>query len=336
MTAIGPLEGITVVEIGDDLGLAFCAKYLAALGADVVLASDGPRLSGELPSVRDYVDHGKRVLQRVDVDSDRADVLLGGSAPTEASPSARQVRVTSSDYGEVGPRASWRGTELTLQAAGGLAALVGERDREPLQLGGHQVAYSRGCLAFTGVMTALAERDRTGTGQDVAVSGLETVAYLEWKGRVYHQAGTSLRRGERSGPMVIRCADGEFGFYYRAADWPQIIEALPDDRLRAPEFATHPERIAHRAQLAALLEEIVGSWPRSRLYDLLQGVGVPVGTVCSAADLLDSPQYEARALMVAGPAAGDRMPSIAVEFNGHRPVPATSAIRTPNLQESPS
>ncbi|MEU6578826.1 CoA transferase [Streptomyces sp. NPDC046805] len=318
MTGVAPLTGIRVVELSDDVGLAFCGKYLAALGAEVTVAA--PRSFGG--ALRDYLDHGKHTAAADTAAVEEADVVLLGRASAPGPRPARQIRVLSSDLGENGPRSDWQGTELTLQAAGGLLAVVGENDREPLQLGGHQVAYSLGTLAFTGVMTALAERDRSGEGQDVTLSGLETVAYLEWKGRVYQQAGSPLSRGDRSGPIVLRCADGHFGFYYRAQDWPHILEVFPDERLRAPEFATHPDRIAHGVLFKEALESVVGSLTKDELYARLQSVGVPAGPVCTPQDLITSPQYQARGLMVEGPGGQGVMPAVAVEFNGRRPQPA--------------
>jgi crotonobetainyl-CoA:carnitine CoA-transferase CaiB-like acyl-CoA transferase len=81
-------------------------------------------------------------------------------------------------------------------------------------LGGHQAAYSTGIQAFTTAVIALHDRDRTGAGQEVRTSYLESLAYLERKGGVYFQAdGTLLGRGQSTGPLVLPASDGYLAFY---------------------------------------------------------------------------------------------------------------------------
>jgi crotonobetainyl-CoA:carnitine CoA-transferase CaiB-like acyl-CoA transferase len=321
-----PLSGLRVLELSDDIALAFCGKYLAALGAEVTLSTPGLGFRQVPDAMSDYLDHGKLVGASEGEHADY-DIVLETASTALGSRSQEQIRVLISDFGTVGPDAGWKGTELTLQAAGGLLALVGDRNREPLQLGGHQVAYSAGSLAFTGAMTALAERDRSGVGQDVIVSGLETVAYLEWKGRVYDQVGTPLSRGERSGPMIVHCSDGHFGFYYRSTDWKGVLSVFDDERLRAPEFADHPSRIRHRDALKQILESILVSWTKDDLYRALQAAGVPAGPVCTPTDLMQSPQYRHRDFLVPGPGGGV-MPALPVRLNGRRPEPKPTADAT--------
>lgn len=326
-TVTSPLAGLTVVEYGDDLAAAYCGKHFADLGAVVLLARD-EHLGEESAALRAYVDGAKvpmrEVPDHVDVaivprgvdDADRAagDAAAGGAAT---------VTVHISDFGETGPQASWKGGELVAQASSGLMSLIGDPARSPLALGGHQIDDSTGWMAFTGAQIALIAVDlgNAQAGQHVRISRLEAAAYLEWKGRVYAQAGNELIRGERSGPLVIRCADGWFGFYYRAGDWDRVLTVLDDDALRQPPFDTHEGRLAHPAELVAVIESLVAERTQAELYRLLQGVGVPAGPVMGVEQLVRCEQYAARGFLekvhVDGVAA--LQPAPPVTFNGLRP-----------------
>ena len=73
---------------------------------------------------------------------------------------------------------------------------------------------------------------RHGTGQSVDVSAVRTGAYLDWKSQIYYAAeGKILQRGSKSGPLVLTCADGFVGFYYRDEEWPAVQRLMGDPRL---------------------------------------------------------------------------------------------------------
>lgn len=315
-----PLAGLVVVETGSDLALAMCGKYLAALGAFVV-TTESNRLIEFDDAVRQYVDAGKVFSTESCL---APDILL--TTDTRSSRPPRTVRVIVSDNGLIGPQSSWLGGDLVAQASSGLLALMGEPGRAPLKLGGHQIDYSTGLAAFTSAMIALTARDAdpAGLGQDVQLSRLETAAYIEWKGRVYSQVGNVLTRGEASGPIVTRCQDGYFGFYYRAADWPAVLSVFPSERLREAPFDTHAGRVEQREALAALLSELSAELSSGELYRQLQALGVPAGPVYGADTLLTSPQYLHRSYLVPND-SGAREPALPVEFNGIRPTPKGQA-----------
>jgi crotonobetainyl-CoA:carnitine CoA-transferase CaiB-like acyl-CoA transferase len=315
-TVAAPLAGLTVVEYGDDLAAAYCGKHFADLGAVVLLARES-RLRDETAALRVYVDGAKKPLCDV---PDRIDVAI---VPRGAKGVAAAVTVHISDFGETGPQASWRGGEIVSQAASGLMSLIGDLDGAPLALGGHQIDNATGWMAFTGAQIALTAIDlgNAPQGQNVRISRLEVGAYIEWKGRVYAQAGNELMRGERSGPLVVRCADGWFGLYYRAQDWDRVLTVLDDDALRRTPFDTHHGRLTHSAELATVIESLVEGLSQTELYRALQNAGVPAGPVMTAGQLIDSEQYAARHFMVPvyvdGVAAVQPAPP--VTFNGKRP-----------------
>ncbi|MBV8817263.1 MAG: CoA transferase, partial [Acidobacteriaceae bacterium] len=179
-----------------------------------------------------------------------------------------------------------------------------------------------GMQLFTAIMIALHERERSGLGQFVRTSYFETVAFLEWKGATFYQAdGTILARGKSTGPMILPTCDGHIAFFYRDVDWPQVIELFGDDRLRNPKFDTIKGRISHEPELRAIFEEHARNLGKHKLYHHAQALGIPVGSVETIQDLLESEQYAARRFLdERNPADGDgcTQPSLPFTFNGRR------------------
>jgi hypothetical protein len=98
-------------------------------------------------------------------------------------------------------------SEFTILALGGLLHMVGEPERKPLRLGGHQASYAAGLTAFTGLTAALAARDAGHTAPAVRVSLAEVMQWVNWKaasgrGSVGHLARPrgQERRNSRSCP----------------------------------------------------------------------------------------------------------------------------------------
>ncbi|SHN47922.1 CoA transferase [Cryptosporangium aurantiacum] len=328
MTAVRPLGGLAVAELDSSLALAFCGKYLAGLGADVT--AYGPRLADYDNAVRDYVDDGKRMSTdpRPTGSLGDYDIVLASDVPSGLPDHVVVVVVT--DQGRTGPQSTLPGGDFLAQARSGLMSLVGVPDQAPLALGGHQIEYSAGLAAFTGAMVALHQRDKDGRGQVVETSLLEVAAYIEWKGRMYHQVGNVLTRGDRSGPIITECSDGQFGFYYRATDWPAILRVFGSERLDDPRFAGHPERVRHSRELVEVINELSAGLTRDELYHRLQAVGVPAGPIYTPTDLLRSEQYRQRGFLVPLDSAGPEslQPALPVTFNGARSAAPYQAVTT--------
>lgn len=341
----GPLSGLSVVELGDDVAVALTGKLLGALGAAVTrfepetgfatrsrapLGPDGTSL------LFTYLNSGKTIQESASVDSGAsslirsAEIVIGAhqnfvSEGMEVESFGRGGKIVTviSGWGEQGPRVGDPCSDLVAQAAGGLINLVGDRDRHPLALAGHQAAYSTGMQAFTGTMIALHHHDKTGEGQVVRTSYFETMAYLEWKGATYYQAnGVVLSRGRSSGPVILRAQDGHVAFYYRDTDWAQVVSLFPDARLASPKFASATGRIEHEAELALVLSECSGTWTKEALYHAAQARGIPVGSVELISDLLSSEQYFDQKFFESASIPGvpsAKQPGLPFTFGGQRP-----------------
>jgi crotonobetainyl-CoA:carnitine CoA-transferase CaiB-like acyl-CoA transferase len=312
-----------------------CGKLLAELGASVSIVGGGSETrfgTGRLARATSlFLDRGKGRVTAAELDEliGETDVLLA----SDVVPGADAWRETASQlilahftkWGEQGPKAECPSSELVAQAAGGLLALLGDSKREPLMLAGRQAAYSAGFLGFTAVMAALAHRDhlvrqgRAAQGQRIELSDLEAIAFLEWKGPVYYQAGGALvPRGRENGPLVLPCADGHFACFYSPPDWPALVEmfgsppALADER-----FATPAGRVSGEAELRAILSDLTRNRTKHELYHMAQARGVPAGAVETIADLRASPQYAATGFL--RPLSAGCEPLLPFTFNGIRP-----------------
>ena len=218
-------------------------------------------------------------------------------------------------------------TDTAVLAASGILDLVGDPDRPPIPLGGHQASYVAGLAAFSGLVAALAAVERGAPPQTVSVSALEACLWSNWKSyaeRLY-MGTTPTRMGAASEWHVLPCADGFATFIYLEKDWPAVVRYIGEARLGAPPFDTRAGRRAHMADVLA----IVGPWYRTRtraqIFARAKETGLPISPVISVPELAHDAQYAALhflgapATPMAAPAA--RVPSLPTTWDGARLVP---------------
>jgi crotonobetainyl-CoA:carnitine CoA-transferase CaiB-like acyl-CoA transferase len=218
----------------------------------------------------------------------------------------RLVYCSVTGYGRTGPYAERPGYDYMGQAMGGIMSVTGEPDGEPMKYG---VAIADLTTAMTGcsaVLAAIHHRERTGQGQRVDLSLLETVV-----GWLIHLATDYFATGElppRIGNghsslvpyQVFKASDRYFAFgalnERQFRDFSRVLghEEWPDD----PRFANNPARVAHRAELTALIEEILPTRTASEWVEALLAVGVPAGPVNSVAEVFEDPQVLARNMRI--------------------------------------
>jgi len=237
----GPLEGITVVELGGFISAAYAARCLADLGARVIKVEppdgDPARRHGPFPG---GVPHPERsglycllntnklgVTLGLSEPGDRlklarlldeADVLVENLHPGEAraaelSPAetARRhpalIHCSVTTFGHRGPWSGHRGHALQAGAAGGAAVVIGEPGRAPLPLPCSQPDFQAGINAAAGAVLALLARRRVGRGQHVDVASADVMAFYGGiTSPLYTATGLAWRRaGHR--------ASGSGGFY---------------------------------------------------------------------------------------------------------------------------
>src|SRR6195256_1465936 len=313
-----PLARFTIVEANDAdvplclrLATSLAAKIAADLGADVLkieppggdpvrsappfLPQGGSALFQFLnTSKRSLVldlktDAGRASLARL---LDKADACLF-EEPASVAPLLRASRATPI---EIAARAV---SGLVIRALGGRMHMVGEPERKPLRLAGHQASYAAGLTAFTGLAAALAARDAGQKAPTVRGSLAEVLQWVNWKAASGAQAsGVSPgREGRNSEFQIVPCRDGHVAVVYTVTQWPATRALIGDRRLKDPKFVTRASRRKHIAELYDIITPWFADKTRAEIQHAAQSKGVPFGPIFSPAELLDSEQYVTRSFL---------------------------------------
>ncbi|WP_055697275.1 CaiB/BaiF CoA transferase family protein [Streptomyces silaceus] len=333
----GALAGLRVLDLSRVLAGPYCAQMLADHGADVIKveppAGDETRGWGPpfvAPGTSAYYRNLNRAKKNVVVDlsvpegRDILDTLLRDTdvlvenfkAGTLAKwgcsddelrrrfPALIHCRITG--FGTDGPLGGQPGYDAVLQAYGGLMSVNGEPDGAPLRVGVPVVDQVTGILAFSGILLALHERHRSGVGQLIDCTLLDTaVSLLHPHSASWLADGTVPRRTGSAHPSIAPYDS------FAAADGPLFVAVGNDRQFRAltdvlgvpeladdPRFRTNPDRVRHREELRAALEKALAARPRAELAALLTEQGVPASPVHDVAEALTAPQVRHRGLVV--------------------------------------
>ena len=228
----------------------------------------------------------------------RADVLVENFRPGTLDPiglgyadvAARHpslIYVSIPGFGQTGPRRNEAGYDAVAQAEGGLMSITGDADGSPVRVGVAIADIAAGMFAFQGMLAALIVRGKTGRGQQVDVSLLDSVAAL-----LTDQAGRYFATGEipgRTGNCHVTIAPWDT---YDAADgvlvlavgngpqWQRLCAVLTAVDLAADRrFDTNAGRVEHYASLRAVLAPIVKRWALDPLVAMLRAADVPCGAI---------------------------------------------------------
>ena len=332
---LAPLAGTTILEaVGEAsaLGLRLAAgltgRIAADLGAEVIkLEPPGgdslrrlPPLLGTTGALFAFLNAGKRSVvlssdEAVGRLASRCDGLLADSAGPAAT---SRVTALFSMLGTQTPPGT-PATEFTVMALGGLLNMIGEPDREPLRLGGHQAAYAAGLAGFTGLVAALCAGD--GVAETVRVSMLECVIWLNWKNLA--SAATSGvapgRLGDLAEWQVVRCADGFVALVYQDGDWPLFCRVVDDPRLADPALAERGARLARAREIGEIVESRFAALTRAQLREMALARRLPLGPVWSPEDIARDPHTLARDFLALVRLPDGRtvpMPRLPVRWNG--------------------
>jgi succinyl-CoA:(S)-malate CoA-transferase subunit B len=227
---------------------------------------------------------------------------LGWDALSAVRPSLVMVRVSA--YGQTGPSRDRPGFGRIAAAVGGLSYVSGYPDRPPVSPGTPTVPdYLAGVFAAVGALTALRHAERTGQGQVVDVGLYEPVLrILDDAIAVYGGTGHVRERIGSGTESVVphnhyRARDGRFIAIACTNDrmFTRLLRALGRDELsRDPRMATGGARLAHRAEVDALVADWVGARDAEAALAALAVEEVPSALVMSVRDLFEDAQVRER------------------------------------------
>jgi formyl-CoA transferase len=313
----GPLAGVTVLEVGAFMAAPFATMQLADLGARVLkvenptggdpVRATGPFLDGESsPFIRlnrnkesvalDLKSpEGKQAFLRL---AARADVLVenlrpgamtglgfGYEAIREVNP--RIVYASASGWGQDGPLAALPGLDIMAQARGGLMSITGTPDGDPVKIGVPICDLVCALYVALGVTAALKERDRSGEGQYLDVSLLESgVSFAIWEAGKYFATGEVGRplgsAHQSTAPyQALGTADGYITVgAVTPKTWKSFcatlgLDGLVDDPRYTESFSRH----AHRDTLIPAIEAVTTTRTTDDLVTALDAAGVPCAPI---------------------------------------------------------
>ena len=337
----GPLDGLTVIEMGTLIAGPFCGQILGDFGATVIKiedpkAGDPMRQWGRsLPKGHSpwwpVIGRNKRSVTldlRTSEGQDIARRLIGGADVLVENfrPGALEkwglgyerlsvdnpglVMARVSGFGHTGPYASRAGYALIGEAMGGLRYITGEPDRAPARAGISVGDSLAGLHAALGTMMALHARHRSGRGQIVDAAIYESV--LSVMENLITEYGLTGYVRERSGSVLPGIApsnayptkDGALVVIGANQDtlFRRLCDAMGRPGLAAdPRYAGHAARGENQAELDALIGAWTATLDAEALLALMETSGVAAGRVYRAPDMLDDPQFAAREAIVEVP-----------------------------------
>jgi formyl-CoA transferase len=363
-----PLGDIRVIDLTIARAGPTCVRQLADWGADVIrVEPPGPSAGDQagrdaLGGSRHDSDFqhlhrnkrslclnlkspaGREVLMRL---VDTADVLIENMRPpvkerlgfdfaTIHARNPRLVYGSLSGFGQDGPYGDRGGVDQIAQGMGGLMSVTGMPGTEPTRVGIPVSDLAAGLYLAIGVLVALHERDRTGTGRWVQTSLLESmIAMMDFQavrwtidGQIPGQAGNHHPMGVPMGCFAT--ADGYVnvgaaaGRLLRAFCSVIGLDWLPDD----PRFDSLEKRSANRAELNALVAGRLLTRTTADWVAALNEAGVPCGPVYRMDEVFADPQVEHLAMTqtVRHPVLGP----LAIVRNAVRIVGGPDTVRTPS------
>jgi crotonobetainyl-CoA:carnitine CoA-transferase CaiB-like acyl-CoA transferase len=239
----------------------------------------------------------------------------------------RIIYCSITGFGPDGPYRDRTGYDLAVSGLGGLIGITGEPDRPPVKVGVAITDVCTGISAQGAICAALYARERTGVGQRIDLSLLETqVAALVNIASSFLVSGQVPRRWGTAHETIVPYQ----GFETADRDmiiavgnerlWEKLCRAIAAPQLLGdPRFKTNPLRVRHRAECVAALQAILKTRSRDEWISLLGGAGIPCTPINDVKEVFEDPQVLNRGMLVEldHPSAGRiKMVGIPVKYSG--------------------
>ncbi len=328
-----PLDGITVVSLEHAIAAPFCTRQLADLGARVIKVErpgTGDFARAYDSRVRGLASHFvwtnrskesltldlkqpgalailKRLLGQADVlvqnlaPGAAARMGLGFDALSKAHP--KLIVCDISGYGEDGPYRDKKAYDLLIQSEAGFLSVTGTPE-SPSKAGNSVADIAAAMYAYTGILSALLLRGKTGKGSHIDVSMLESLA--EWMNYPLYYAFDGA-------PPPPRTAASHASIYpygpFKAGDggtvmlglqnereWKGFCEGVLKDAALAtdPRFESNARRNEHRDALTVIILDVFGKLTAQQVVQRLDDAQIANARMNDMAELWAHPQLKAR------------------------------------------
>jgi itaconate CoA-transferase len=327
-----PLDGTLVVALEQGVAAPFATRQLADLGARVIkierpgtgdFARDYDRTVHGQSSYFVWLNRGKESVEldiknpndRVLLDAliDRADVFVQNLAPGAAdrlglgaaavrAGHPRLIACSVTGYGPDGPYRLKKAYDLLVQCEAGLVMSTGTLEA-PAKVGVSVADIAAGMYAYSGILTALYDRERTGRGARLQVSMLDALG--EWMSQPAYfssYGGEPPRRTGARHPSIspygpFKVSDGwVFLGIQNEREWLVFCREIlqRDDLACDPRLAGNAARVAHNDELTAIIEGSFAKRSADEVTGMLDRAGIGSARLRSPAELTRHPQLRAR------------------------------------------
>lgn len=323
----GALSGVTVIDLTRVLAGPYCSMMLADMGADVIkveMPEKGddsrahfPQINGESAYYMNLnrnkrsitlnlkSEEGKEILRQL---VKKADIVLENYRPgvmDKLGLGYKDLKIINpgivygcvSGFGQYGPYSQRPGYDIIGQAMGGLMSTTGWPEGEPTRSGTALSDVMGGISLMVGVLAAYVSKEKTGIGQMVDVSLVDSVvSALEIINQIYLVTGRIPERiGNRyeaaypydsfttsDGSLVIGCGNDKlFKLLTTLMGQPELC----DD----PRFYTNVKRVEHHAELKPILEEWLHHYDTETAVRMILDAGVPAGPIYNIKQVTEDP-----------------------------------------------
>ncbi len=218
----------------------------------------------------------------------------------------RLIYCSLTGFGHAGPYKDRAGYDFLIQGMGGIMSLTGPADGEPFKVGVAVSDLMAGMYALSGILAALYSREKTGQGQFIDVSLMDTqVAWLSNAGQYYLTGGTVTPRMGNAHPTIVPYQ------VFKASDAYLILAIGNDKQFKdfclfagRPEladdarFRENKNRVRNRDAIVPLVQDLIAQKTQGEWIDGLEKAGVPCGPVNDLEQVFAHPQVRARGMTV--------------------------------------
>ena len=328
------LPGYRVLDLTSSMG-ALCGKLLGDLGMDVTKVEPpaGDAARSEPPFAKGhahregslrfaYLNAGKRSVtldiakaggKKLLLDLvERADVIVEDFAPGYLAElglgydnllekQSKLILVSVSGFGQDGPYANYKTTDLIGNAMGGLLYISGDPKMTPCNPPETQAFYYTSLFACYGVVLALWQRETRGIGAWVDASVQASMALHEHvafnysaEKRVMKRAGSQHQHNAPAN--LFQCKNGWISLFVTQTHWPLLLKVWPDHdpELDDPKWINSNLRRQHADYINAQVTSFTSRFLKEDLAELMQKHGIPGLPVNSPSDFMKDSHIQAR------------------------------------------
>jgi crotonobetainyl-CoA:carnitine CoA-transferase CaiB-like acyl-CoA transferase len=331
-----PLEGVRILELGQIIAGTYGGLVLSDLGAEVIKIESPEGDLGRIPSVAPYKGistlfltfnrNKKSAVINLKTDAGRSlfyelvkvsDVVIDNFRPgvlerlkvdyaTLSAINPRIIQCSVTGFGAEGAYRDYPALDIIIQAISGYLAITGEPGRPPVRVGIPLADLCGGIFSCEGILAALYRRSRTGRGCRIEISMFDgMLSLLTYMGTHY------LNTGEVPTPQgsaheftvpwqAFEAKDGYVVIATRQENfWRKLCAVLGEPQLADdPRFATNSRRLANRAVLIPIIENIVRQRTVTEWLEKLRAAGVPAAPVNNLDGAFAEPPVAERGMII--------------------------------------